>query len=238
MPQLKPNWDDVPPRNWEEEQAYRVATEIRRLRGKRSAQWLANRTEECGSAVSRTVISDLENGRRRYVTTAELVVLAIALNTAPIALMYPASYWEKIQVFPTAASNEPLEVAKIWAVQWFSGLLPTITDVPFDDGGQILAMDLTTAMNYDANVKALERARKAFQLDQLRSRKAHDLRRIRHRKDNGEDVADEVIAELVADIADLQRQIDGLRELGGRDLNAEAFEWLTNRRGDGNGHGG
>lgn len=68
---------------------------------RRSAQWLADKTGELGYQVSRTTISDLENGRRRYVTTAELVVLALALDTAPIALMYPGPYFDrKIRLAP------------------------------------------------------------------------------------------------------------------------------------------
>lgn len=210
MAQDKPNWTDVPPRNWEEEQAHRVAQEIRRLRDKRSAQWLADRTNECGFAVSRTVISDLENGRRRYVTTAELVIFSVVLDTAPAALVYPASYWDKIQVFPTPPAGEPIEVPKLWAVQWFSGLLRTISDVPFDDGdGHLVRMN----PDYDANLKPLERARRAFALDEIRSQKVRDLRRMRHYKETGElAVSDEEIAELVADIADLQNQINKWRE--------------------------
>ncbi|OBJ00360.1 hypothetical protein A5660_25030 [Mycobacterium alsense] len=88
------------PRNWSEEQALRVAQEVYRLRGSRSAQWLANRTAELGHEVSRSLIADLENGRRRYVTVAELMVLAYALDTAPIALFYPPPYDELIRALP------------------------------------------------------------------------------------------------------------------------------------------
>lgn len=87
-------------RDWAEEQALRVAKEVRRLRGSRSAQWVANRTKEWGHEVTRSVIADLENGRRRYVTTAELVVLAAALDTAPIALLFPAPLDEEVWTLP------------------------------------------------------------------------------------------------------------------------------------------
>ncbi|WP_255792448.1 helix-turn-helix domain-containing protein [Mycobacteroides abscessus] len=106
-----------PPSDWAEEQARRTALEIRRLRGKRSAQWLADRTEELGYAVSRSVISDLEVGRRRYVTTSELLIIARALNVFPIALMYPAPYDEPIEALPNSANK----MVKILAVQWFLG---------------------------------------------------------------------------------------------------------------------
>lgn len=82
-----------PPRNWAEEQAHRIALEIRRLRGKRSAQWLADRTSELGSPVSRSVISDLEVGRRRHIAVAELVVIARALDT-PASLLCSEIGWD------------------------------------------------------------------------------------------------------------------------------------------------
>ena len=73
-PQTSEPKDWWAPRGWAEEQALRVAQEVRRLRGSRSAQWLAGETKQCGHEVTRSVIADLENGRRRYVTTAELTV--------------------------------------------------------------------------------------------------------------------------------------------------------------------
>jgi hypothetical protein len=58
------------------------------------------------------VISDLENGRRRHVTVAELIVFGYALGTAPLALLYPPPYDELVQALPemettrfTAAEN-------------------------------------------------------------------------------------------------------------------------------------
>src|SRR5260370_22197613 len=94
MPQ---DWE---PNDWGEQQASRVAREITRLRGSNSAQWLSDRTDELGHRVSRSVIADMENGRRRYITAAELIVLAAALETAPVALLYPAPYDESVEYLP------------------------------------------------------------------------------------------------------------------------------------------
>jgi transcriptional regulator with XRE-family HTH domain len=105
------------PQSWPEEQAARIAQEVRRLRraNGRSAQQLADQTTKIGYTVSRAVIADLENGRRRYVTTAELVVLAAALNTAPIALLYPPPLFDtEVEVLPG------VEVKKLAAMQEFS----------------------------------------------------------------------------------------------------------------------
>ncbi|MCV7138582.1 hypothetical protein [Mycolicibacterium fortuitum] len=114
------DWSD-PPKNWAEKQAHRVALEVRRLRGKRPVQWLADRTREVGSPVTRSVISDLELGRRRYVTTAEVTVLAYALNTRPIALLFPPPYDEQIDIVPG------LPALKLAAVEDFCDNHPTVT---------------------------------------------------------------------------------------------------------------
>lgn len=93
------------PQNWADDHTRRIAAEIRRLRKNqgRSAQWLADRTAEFGYAVTRPIISDLEIGRRKYITTAELIVLAAALETAPIALLFPAPLNEKVWALPRLA---------------------------------------------------------------------------------------------------------------------------------------
>lgn len=86
------------------------------MRGRNSAQWLSDRTKELGYEVTRSVISDLENGRRRYVTTAELIVLAAALNTSPVNLVYPGPYQNIVEILPGRGAGEFI------AAQWFSGI--------------------------------------------------------------------------------------------------------------------
>jgi hypothetical protein len=114
-PQTSEPKDWWAPRGWAEEQALRVAQEVRRLRGSRSAQWLAGETKQCGHEVTRSVIADLENGRRRYVTTAELTVLAAALQTAPIALLFPAPLDEQVWALPR------LKMTRFMAAEEFCG---------------------------------------------------------------------------------------------------------------------
>ena len=96
-------------------QASRVAREITRLRKSRSTQWLSDRTHELGYRVSRSMITDLENGRRRYVATHELIVLARALSTSPIDLLYGSDN----------GANEILpgeSVPRLVAIQRFTGI--------------------------------------------------------------------------------------------------------------------
>jgi hypothetical protein len=77
-----------------------VGAFIKSLCGKRSAAWLSAETEKLGLKLTRHTIADLENGRRRYVTTAELLVLAEALNTAAVALVYSGPYHQDTEVLP------------------------------------------------------------------------------------------------------------------------------------------
>lgn len=117
MPQ---DWE---PRDWAEEQVRRVAQEVRRLRGSRSTQWLSDKTAEhlYGYRVSRSVITDLENGRRKYVTTAELTVLAYALGTSPVGLLFPPPYDdEQIDLLPGWSTT------KLVALEAFCGKSPEV----------------------------------------------------------------------------------------------------------------
>lgn len=106
--------------SWDEALLARTAEEIRRLRKQQglSAQKVADRTGELGQTVSRTTVADIENGRRKYISVAELLLLAAALNTTPAALVYPGPYTDEVEVLPGAELPEGL------AAQWFGGDLP------------------------------------------------------------------------------------------------------------------
>lgn len=220
MAQQKPNWEAEPPRDWEEEQAFRVGNEVKRLRGKRSAQWLSDRTRELGCSVTRTVISDIEVGRRRYITVSELIILARALDTAPIALLYPFPYFRdgKIKVLPTPKGEQDRVLDKIVAVQWFTGVLNI---VPLDS----LGMDLVDQSNYFANLRGLERARKVFALFERNQKLNVRLgQQRRNRREGDGSVTDEEVDELIAEIEDNQNRMESLLALGDRDLAEEVQE--------------
>ena len=102
-------------KDWADEQAARIAATVKRLRGKRSGQWLSDRTAELGHRVSRTTISELENGKRKYVSTAEICVLAWALKVPPVQLLYPNLPDGLVEVVPDVS------VSSIHAATWFSG---------------------------------------------------------------------------------------------------------------------
>lgn len=65
--------------------------------------------------ISRSTITDLENKRRRFVSTAELCVLAWALKVPPIRLLYPDLPDGPVEIIPGKS------VPSITAATWFSG---------------------------------------------------------------------------------------------------------------------
>lgn len=221
MPQESDDSHDwkLPPAGWGEEQARTVALEVRRLRGKRSAKWLADRTRELGFEVSRSVISDLEIGRRRYVTTTELIILARALDTAPIALLYPGPYLEgKIKVLPAPSSGKAApEVTQIDAVHWFTG-----------DNAEyslyLVGLSSVDQMNYYSNLLALERAHKVIELQNLKDKFMAQMNLKINEREAGLHVDDKEIDYLMAASNDLENRIEKLIKLGRRDLGAEAYD--------------
>jgi transcriptional regulator with XRE-family HTH domain len=65
-----------------------------------SAQQLADRTVELGMPIPRSVLANLESGRRETVSAAEIVVLAAALNVAPVELLSPVGFDKQIEMLP------------------------------------------------------------------------------------------------------------------------------------------
>lgn len=97
----------------------RVAGEVRRLRGKEqsalSAAKVADRTLDIGFGISRSVVADLETGRKKSIDVPELLVLAAALGVSPAQLVFPDLPRGKVEVLPG------LEQESHDALQWFSG---------------------------------------------------------------------------------------------------------------------
>lgn len=82
-----------------------------------TAQQLAAKCGELGVPIHRTTITKIENGRPRF-DLGELIVLAAALNTSPVVLVYPGPYRYGHHVELTPG----LDVPEFYAAQWFSGL--------------------------------------------------------------------------------------------------------------------
>ena len=100
----------------------------------------------------RTTISELENGKRKYVSTAELAILLWALDTAPAALLYPPPYRDEVEVLPGQSSTS-------WsAAEWFSGI---------SDGAQPVAL----AEDVEAYARNLAPLRAAARISELTTQK-------------------------------------------------------------------
>lgn len=145
---------------WEGQLIERIAAEIRRLRTsqKTSAQALADRVTELGLPMSRSTIADIENGRRKYITVAELLGIANALNASPTQLVFPGPYtdFQMVDGLPNGPGGTPMAMAyKAEAIKWFCG-------EPIDDRlvGNVLA--------YEENCRPLSEARELQQLERER----------------------------------------------------------------------
>lgn len=96
-----------------------VAEQVRRYRKARrmSAQKLADRCAELGYPVPRSVLANIENGRRDSISTAELRVIAAALEVPPALLEVPLGRADvdRVEVLPD------VELAPWEAWQWFTG---------------------------------------------------------------------------------------------------------------------
>ncbi|MGW8746508.1 helix-turn-helix domain-containing protein [Streptomyces sp. NPDC055794] len=94
-----------------------IAREIRRHRLARnmSAQQLSDACAKLGAPIPRTVISNIENGRRTNISVAEAIALARALQVPPVALVFPAGYEEEVEYLPGK------KIDPVRAVKWFSG---------------------------------------------------------------------------------------------------------------------
>jgi transcriptional regulator with XRE-family HTH domain len=117
--------DDV--LEWVDQVMATVAAEVRRRRRELgwSAQDLADKCAEIGHPIPRNVIANMESGRRSNLPLVDVMVLAEALNTPPICLIYPVGYVDEVQRLPLQDSTPPLS-----ALSWFTG---EETDLGVDD---------------------------------------------------------------------------------------------------------
>ncbi|OUC77278.1 helix-turn-helix domain-containing protein [Gordonia lacunae] len=97
-----PNIDDDA-KTWQLEQAGRVGEAVRQRRRalKLTAAALSERTRALGFPISRVAISKIEsNTRAGKLDVAELIVMAAALEIAPVLLLYPGLLDEVVRYVP------------------------------------------------------------------------------------------------------------------------------------------
>ncbi|MEV6480301.1 helix-turn-helix transcriptional regulator [Streptomyces sp. NPDC051576] len=97
---VDPDEDDVP--EWADRVKANVAGEVRRRRKEMgwSAQDLADACERLGHPIPRNVIANMESGRRASLPLVDVMVLAAALETYPVCLIFPVGYVEQTQELP------------------------------------------------------------------------------------------------------------------------------------------
>src|SRR5258706_8524350 len=86
----------------------------RRATARLSAQQVADRCADLGMpGLTRQVLARLEHGRREGVSTADLAVIAAALETAPVLLLYPVGLAETVEYLPGKLAP-PYDAARWW----------------------------------------------------------------------------------------------------------------------------
>jgi transcriptional regulator with XRE-family HTH domain len=80
-----------------------------------SAQKLAKRCEDLGLPMPRSVLANLESGRRHVITVPELLVLAEALGVPPVLLITPVD-GDQVEIVP-GRTADPWD-----ALLWLAGL--------------------------------------------------------------------------------------------------------------------
>ncbi|MQS13378.1 helix-turn-helix transcriptional regulator [Streptomyces kaniharaensis] len=108
------------PKDWQAGVTGRVAEAVRRFREERgmSAQDVAAACADLGYPIARSIIANLENGRRSSVDVAEVLVLAKVLDVPPVALVVPVGETGEIEVLPGRM------ISTDEALQWVCGDLP------------------------------------------------------------------------------------------------------------------
>jgi transcriptional regulator with XRE-family HTH domain len=104
-----------------------IAQRMRELRGKRglTGAGLGERMTGLGVPWDRSIVANLESGRRRSVTVDELLALALALNCPPMYLLIPPDAPGEPYAVTPAVSESRRNVAA-----WFAGEGPILPRLP------------------------------------------------------------------------------------------------------------
>lgn len=169
---------------WQARLTQTVAREIRRHRDRRklSAQQLADRTSELGMPIPRNVLANLESGRRDTITVAEVLVLAAALDVAPMELICPVGFDDQVELLP-GQMMDPLQASR-----WIDG------ELALDMTGPEPVFRAPSAGDQSGTRLAEEHA---GLLDQVRVHEAEIARCVRDL-----DVAETAVGMAVAEAAD------------------------------------
>lgn len=181
---------------WDVEMHVRIAGAIKAARGKRSAQWLADRTADLGYPISRAQIANYESGRKKNLDIAELLVIAAALDTSPVNLVFPGPYDAQVEFLPGRHESE------LDAAEWFSGIeAPDSLVGPILDGEQRLPFH-GDWNQWESNTAFLQLNRTLGELQQMRNDFLSD-----HDRNNLNEVAARQLKSVEDQIRLLKKQI-------------------------------
>ena len=174
--------------------AHAVADEIRRLRKDKglSVAKLAERTGELGYPIGASVLTNFEAKRRgSRLDVAELLVLAAALDVAPLMLLFPGFPDGKVRPLPNYAPGDSRS-----AIQWASGR-GQVFEVEGPDG-----LRLESTINRDG-------------IQELADERERLVRGLLFNLPDGE-VDAPAVRELIADSGREKKRLEQrIRELGG-----------------------
>ena len=182
-----------------------IAGEVRRRRVAcgMSAQQLADACDKIGYPIPRSVLANLESGRRETISVPELLVLAHALDVAPILLLFPLGIEDVAEVRPgTWAST--------WdAAEWFAGRRETPPALPTGDTDDGVAARPV----YRDPVKFYEQLDRAISAHRRAMANAQRWRE-RSKTENGDvaealELAEEQAGAAMAQLSALRNQITG-----------------------------
>lgn len=124
-----------------------------------SAQQLADACAELGFPIQRSVLANLENGRRTNLSLPELFVLARALEVPPLLLVLPLGHDHTVEVLPG------VNVSTVDALRWLTGERPLpgthLEGQETEDGSPTIAMFQThqryvdMCINHRRNVRLI-----------------------------------------------------------------------------------
>lgn len=120
---------------WHSATAKRIGAAIARRRKHlgMTAQQLAERCADLGVPIHRTTITKIENGRPRF-DLGELIVIAEALDVAPVALIYPHLPDGEVERLP---GDYGTSAAAVW---WFTGEHDDANEPPPGDLNRLLKL--------------------------------------------------------------------------------------------------
>jgi transcriptional regulator with XRE-family HTH domain len=138
-----PNIDENA-KKWQMDMTERVGQAVRTARQQAglSAAQLAERTREVGFPIHRVAITKIEtNSRAGKLDVAELIILAMALHTPPVQLLFPNLPDGEAELRPGLTSTN------IKALEWFSGEDPLTMARP-STSGDTRRLQLSRELSY------------------------------------------------------------------------------------------